>query len=32
MPYASSDGVRVYYEVEADGPPLVLHVGFLGSL
>ena len=32
MPYASNDGVRVYYEVEGGGPPLVLHVGFLGSL
>jgi pimeloyl-ACP methyl ester carboxylesterase len=32
VPYASNDGVRVYYEVEGSGPPLVLHVGFLGSL
>ena len=32
MPYASNDGVRIYYEVEGSGPPLVLHVGFLGSL
>lgn len=32
MPFADQDGVRIYYEVEGDGPPLVLHVGFLGSL
>ena len=32
MPYASNDGVRIYYEVEGSGPPLVLHIGFLGSL
>ena len=24
MPYANSDGVRIYYEVEGEGPPLVL--------
>lgn len=29
MPYATNpdDGVRIYYEVEGDGPPLVLHHG-----
>lgn len=32
MPYAENDGVRLYYEVEGDGPPLVLHVGFMGRL
>jgi pimeloyl-ACP methyl ester carboxylesterase len=32
MPYATHDGVRVYYEVDGSGPPLVLHIGFLGSL
>ncbi len=32
MPYATRDGVRIYYEVDGSGPPLVLHVGFLGSL
>ena len=32
MPYASNHGVRIYYEVEGSGPPLVLHIGFLGSL
>jgi hypothetical protein len=25
MPYANNDGVRIYYEVEGKGPPLVLH-------
>jgi pimeloyl-ACP methyl ester carboxylesterase len=32
MPYVTSDGVRTRYEVEGTGPPLVLHIGFLGSL
>jgi pimeloyl-ACP methyl ester carboxylesterase len=32
VPYAKNDGVRIYYEIEGSGPPLVLHVGFLGSL
>jgi pimeloyl-ACP methyl ester carboxylesterase len=32
VPYAYNDGVRIYYEVEGSGPPLVLHIGFLGSL
>jgi pimeloyl-ACP methyl ester carboxylesterase len=32
VPYASNDGVSIYYEVEGSGPPLALHVGFLGSL
>ena len=32
MPYATNDGVRLSYEVEGSGPPLVLHIGFLGSL
>ena len=27
MPYANSKGVRVYYEVEGKGPPLVLAHG-----
>jgi pimeloyl-ACP methyl ester carboxylesterase len=27
MPYAENDGVRLYFEVEGDGPPLVLHSG-----
>ena len=25
MPYANNDGIRIYYQVEGKGPPLVLH-------
>lgn len=32
MPYAENDGVRIYYEVEGDGAPLVLHAGFMQRL
>jgi pimeloyl-ACP methyl ester carboxylesterase len=32
MPYATNDGVRIYYETEGSGPPLVLHGGLSGSL
>ena len=32
MPYATNGGVRIHYELEGGGPPLVLHCGFLGSL
>lgn len=34
MPYADSNGVRIYYEVEGkpDGPPLVLQHGLTGYL
>jgi pimeloyl-ACP methyl ester carboxylesterase len=32
MPYADSQGVRIHYEVEGQGPPLVLHHGFTDSL
>lgn len=32
MPYANSQGVRIYYQVEGAGPPLVLQHGFTGSL
>jgi pimeloyl-ACP methyl ester carboxylesterase len=32
MPYAVNDGVRLWYEVDGEGPPLVLHVGFIGGL
>lgn len=33
MPFVTSgDGIRTRYEVEGSGPPLVLHIGFLGSL
>ncbi len=32
MPFAMNDGVRIYYETEGSGPPLVLHIGFTWSL
>lgn len=32
MPYADNNGVRIHYEVESEGPPLILVHGFLGSL
>ena len=32
MPYATNDGVRIYYEREGDGPPIVLHQGFSMSI
>ena len=31
MPYANNQGVRLHYEVEGAGPPLVLHHGTVGS-
>jgi pimeloyl-ACP methyl ester carboxylesterase len=32
MPFAESRGVHIHYQVEGNGPPLVLHHGFSGSL
>ncbi|MDP2917653.1 MAG: alpha/beta fold hydrolase [Dehalococcoidia bacterium] len=32
MPYADSNGIRIYYEVEGQGVPLMLMHGFAGSL
>ena len=32
MPYASNKEIRIWYEIEGSGPPLVLHVGFAGWL
>src|SRR5215470_13911739 len=32
MPYANSHGVRIHYQVEGAGPPLVLLHGFTDSL
>ena len=32
MPYANSQGVRIHYKVEGDGPPLVLQHGYTQSL
>jgi pimeloyl-ACP methyl ester carboxylesterase len=31
MPYAGNNGVRSHYQVEGDGPPLVLQHGFTQS-
>lgn len=32
MPFADNGGVRIHYEVEGQGPTLVLHHGFTGNL
>jgi pimeloyl-ACP methyl ester carboxylesterase len=32
MPYANNNGVKIYYEVEGQGPPLLMLHGFAGSL
>ena len=32
MPFAISDNRRIHYQVEGDGPPLLLHHGFTSSL
>ena len=32
MPYAVNDGLHIRYEVEGSGPPLLLHIGFIGGL
>lgn len=32
MPFAYSDGRQIHYQVEGDGPPLLLHHGFTSSL
>jgi len=31
MPYANNQGIRIRYEVEGTGPPLVLQHGSFGS-
>ncbi len=31
MPYATSEGLRIYYEIAGAGPPLLLHHGLTGS-
>ena len=32
MPYADSNGVKIHYHVEGDGPPIILQHGFSGNL
>ena len=32
MPFADNNGVKIHYQVEGEGPPLVLQHGFSGSL
>jgi len=32
MAYVDNEGIRIHYEVEGSGPPLVLHHGFSASL
>jgi pimeloyl-ACP methyl ester carboxylesterase len=32
MPFASNEGVRIHYEVEGQGEPLILVHGFMGNL
>ena len=32
MPYAINQGIRIHYEIDGDGPPLVLQHGLGGSL
>ena len=32
MPYADNQGVRIHYEVEGEGPPLVIQHGFTDSI
>jgi pimeloyl-ACP methyl ester carboxylesterase len=31
MPYANNNGVKIYYEVDGEGPPMLLIHGFSGS-
>jgi pimeloyl-ACP methyl ester carboxylesterase len=32
MPYANNNGVKIYYEVEGEGPPLMLAHGGMGNI
>jgi pimeloyl-ACP methyl ester carboxylesterase len=32
MSYATNDGIRIRYEINGSGPPLLLHIGFVGGL
>jgi pimeloyl-ACP methyl ester carboxylesterase len=31
MPFTDHQGVRIYYEAEGEGPPIVLAHGFTGN-
>ncbi|MHA1487718.1 MAG: alpha/beta fold hydrolase, partial [Promethearchaeota archaeon] len=31
MPYFDNDGIKIYYEIEGDGPPVVFIHGFAGA-
>ena len=31
MPYANNNGVRIFYEVDGSGPPLMMHHGSFQS-
>jgi pimeloyl-ACP methyl ester carboxylesterase len=31
MPYAVNNGIRIHYETEGSGPPLLLHIGGIGG-
>lgn len=32
MPYANNDRIRIHYQLEGQGPPLLIHHGFAGSV
>ena len=32
MPYFNNDGVKIYYEIEGEGPPVVMIHGFSSDL
>ena len=31
MPYANNQGIRIHYEIDGEGPPLILQHGSAGS-
>ena len=32
MPYFDNEGIKIYYEIEGEGPPVVMIHGFSGNL
>ncbi|MHA2290465.1 MAG: alpha/beta fold hydrolase, partial [Promethearchaeota archaeon] len=32
MPYFDNEGIKIYYEIEGEGPPVVMVHGFSGNL